>query len=332
MKVLAIASPEHYEMFQPDTVFCHSTELHFLPRDSADQDIVHAIRDADALFVDPVTAVSAAVMDAAPHLRLIHSEGVGYDRIDLAAARNRNIAVCNNAGCNAPAVAELSIMLMTMLLHRMHWGERMVRTGRQGEAVNRLVVDVPKDLADCTVGLVGCGAIGSATARLLQVYGATIVYTARHRKSPEEEAYYQMTYLSPEELAAQSDIVSLHLPATAETHHMVDAAYLARMKPTAFLINTARGAIVDDNALCHALRSGGIAGAALDAYSPEPLPVESPLLQLAMEEPDKLVLSPHQGGISRSCFLRAQSMMWDNLERLSLKKPLLRVVNGSSPL
>lgn len=327
MKVLAIASPEHYTMFQPDTVFRRSTELHFLPRNCREQDILHAIRDVDALFVDPVTVVGPAVMDAAPHLQLIHSEGVGYDLIDLDAARNRQIAVCNNAGCNAPAVAELSIMLMTMLLHRMHWGERMVREGRQGEAVNRLVVDVPRDLADCTVGLVGFGAIGTATARLLQIYGASIVYTARHRKSPEEEARYQMNYLSPEELAENSDIVSLHLPATDETHHMVNAAYLARMKPTAFLINTARGAIVDDSALCDALRGGVIAGAALDAYSPEPLPAESPLLQLAAEEPDKLVLSPHQGGIARSCFLRAQSMMWDNLERLSDGKPLLRVVN-----
>lgn len=263
-----------------------------------------------------------------PNLKMIHSEGVGFDRIDLEAARRRGVYVCNNAGCNAGPVAEQAVMLMSMLLHRTLWGDRMVRAGRQGEAVHILEGDVPLDLSCVTVGLVGFGAIGQATAERLRANGSKVCYYARHRRDPETEARFGVAYLPLEELAARCDIVSLHLPATPESVHLVDRDFLARMKPGSFLVNTARGAIIDDEALCGAIRSGRLAGAALDAYVPEPLPGDHPLLRLAEEFPDRLVLCPHQAGITLSSFRNVYRMLFEDLGLLMAGKRPDRVVNG----
>jgi D-3-phosphoglycerate dehydrogenase len=135
-------------------------------------------------------------------------------------------------------------------------------------------------------------------------------------------------YLPLEELTRQCHIVSLHLPATADSHHLVDRAFLASMRPGAFLVNTARGAIVDDEALCAALRSGHLAGAALDAYDPEPLPPGHPLVTLAAECPDALILCPHQGGITSGAFQMVYRMLFDNLEKLMNGQRPDHVVNG----
>lgn len=328
MKVLAVSNPSRYEKFAPDLPVRRETEIVFLPREDDESEIIQAVRDADALFVSPVTPVTRTLIEQATKLKMIHSEGVGFDRIDLEAAREKGIYVCNNPGCNAPAVAELTVMLMSMLLHRTLWGYREVRAGRQGHAVFALMEDVPFDLSDCTVGLVGFGAIAKATAERLRAYGSTLYYYARHRQSPEVEQAYGASYLPLQELAARCDIVSLHVPANSESIHMIDADFLARMKPTAFLVNTARGALIDDQALCDALRRGTIAGAGLDAYSPEPVPSDHPLLELAKELPDKITFAPHQGGITQASFRTAQRMMWEDFAKITKGGRPDHIVNG----
>ena len=215
-----------------------------------------------------------------------------------------------------------------MLLHRTLWGDRMVKTGFQGQAVKELEMDVPPDLSVATVGLVGFGAIGQETALRLRPNGTRVVYTARHRWPAEVEARCGVTYLPVEELVPSCDIVSLHLPAMAESHHLVDRDFLARMKPGAFLVNTARGAVIDDEALCEAIRSGHLAGAALDCYDPEPVPADHPLVRLAAECPDRLVLLPHQAGITQSSFYNVYRMLFENLQRLIDGERLERIVNG----
>ena len=328
MKALVLSRRERYERFAPDRPIVRETELVFCDRSGTEEEWLAAAADAEALFVTPVTWITENLIARMPNLRLIHCEGVGFDRIDLEAARKRGIYVCNNAGCNAGPVAEQAVMMMTMLLHRTLWGDRMVKTGFQGQAVKELEMDVPPDLSIATVGLVGFGAIGQETALRLRVSGSQVYYYARHRKDPETERRYGVEYLPLEELAERCDIVSLHLPATAESTHMVDRDFLKRMKPGAFLVNTARGAIIDDEALCEAIRSGHLAGAALDCYDPEPVPADHPLVRLAAECPDRLVLLPHQAGITQSSFYNVYRMLFENLQRLADGKRPERIVNG----
>lgn len=328
MRVLVLAPKARYDAYNPDTPASRGAELIFADRGGTEAEWLAAGADAEALFVTPITPITEHLIAQMPNLKMIHSEGVGFDRIDLEAAKRRGIYVCNNAGCNAPAVAELAIMLMSMLLHRTLWGERMVRAGRQNEAVKALEVDIPADLSVSSVGLIGFGAIGQATAERLRAYGSEVYYYARHRASPETEGRLGVRYLPLYELAEHCDIVSLHLPATAESAGMIDGAFFARMKPTAFLVNTARGAVIDDDALCAAIRGGTIAGAALDAYQPEPVGRDHPLVRLAAEFPDRLVLCPHQGGVSQSAFHQAHRMLFADLGKLMAGQRPDHVVNG----
>ncbi len=164
MKALVLASKSRYDAFGPETPAGRSVELIFCNREGTEAEWLSAGWDADALFVTPITVVSADLISKMPNLKLIHSEGVGFDRIDLEAAKARGVYVCNSAGCNAAAVSELSITLMSMLLHRVLWGNRMVRQGRQGEAVRLMEKDIPADLPSPPSGS-GCfGAIGQAVA------------------------------------------------------------------------------------------------------------------------------------------------------------------------
>lgn len=329
MRVLALSHQGRYDRFAPkNSPAYQAAELIFCDRDGTEEEWLAAGGDAEALFVTPVTWVRESLISRMPNLKMIHSEGVGFDRIDLEAARKRGIYVCNDAGCNAGPVAEQAVMLMSMLLRRTLWGDRMVRDGRQGEAVRILEGEVPADLSCATVGLVGFGAIGRATAERLRPNGSKVYYYARHQRDRETECAYGVEYLPLEALAERSDIVSLHLPATAESIHLVDREFLGRMKRGSYLVNTARGAIIDDEALCEAIRSGHLAGAALDAYAQEPLPGGHPLLKLAEEFPDRLVLCPHQGGITLSSFHTLYRMLFEDLGALMAGERPQRIVNG----
>ena len=329
MKVLILTMKKRYDRFAPkDSAAYRAAELIFCDREASEEEWLSAGGDAEVLFVTPVTWVRESLIARMPNLKMIHSEGVGFDRIDLEAARKRGVYVCNNAGCNAGPVAEQAVMLMTMLIHHTLWGHRMVLEGRQGEAVREIEGNVPLDLTAAKVGLVGFGAIGQETAARLRPNGTEVYYYARRRRDEETEKRLGVTYLPLEELATRCDIVSLHLPATAESTHLVDRDFLARMKPGAFLVNTARGAIIDDEALCEAIRSGHLAGAGLDAYAPEPVPADHPLVKLAHEYPDRLILCPHQAGISLSSFRNVYRMLFEDLGRVMAGQRPENIVNG----
>ena len=328
MKVLVLSPKERYDRYARDLEAFRAAELVFCDREGTAEEWLEAGSDAEALVVTPVTPITEKLISAMPRLKMIHCEGVGYDRIDLEAARKRGIYVCNNAGCNAGPVAELAIMMMTMLLRCIIWGDQMVRIGGQGEAVRSLERAPTLDLGLASVGLIGFGAIAQATAKLLQAYGSRVYYYARHRRPEEVERQFGVEFLPLEQLLERCDIISLHLPATAESHHMVDGAFLRQMKKGAYLVNTARGAVIDDAALCEAIRSGHLAGAALDAYMPEPVEKNHPLVQLAAEYPDRLVLCPHQGGLTEQSFRNVYSMLFDNLGRVMDGKRPERIVNG----
>ena len=184
------------------------------------------------------------------------------------------------------------------------------------------------ELSACKVGLVGFGDIARATAERLAPFGCELYYYTRHRRTPEEERKYGVTYLPLEELAETCDIVSLHCAVTDETRNMVDDALLRRMKPTAYLVNTARGDLVDNAALVQALTEGRIAGAGLDTLAPEPVPDGHPLTVLPQEIQDRVALAPHLGGITEASFRRAHAHMWRNAERLAAGERPDCVVNG----
>ena len=328
MHIVVLGQEARYQAYRPAMPFLDQQTPAFLDKDSTEAEIAAASPEAEVLFVDAITPVTASLMDRLPKLRLIHSEGVAYDRIDLDAARQRNIYVCNNKGCNAGAVAEQAILLMLMLLRHALPGDRAVREGRQMEMKERYMVEGITELSACKAGLVGFGDIGRATAERLAPFGCELYYYTRHRRAPEEERKYGVTYLPLEELAAACDIVSLHCAVNDETRNMVDEDFLARMKPTAYLINTARGDLVDNEALRQALLEGRIAGAGLDTLSPEPVPAGHPLTALPPEVQRKVVLAPHLGGITEASFRRAHAHMWRNVEHLAAGERPDNIVNG----
>lgn len=328
MKLLVIGDEKRFKKFLPDMDIARQVDTLVVNRGTSDDQISAQAGDVDFIVADAISPVGAQLMDAFPSLKLVHSEGVAYNAIDVAAARERGVVVCNNAGMNAAAVAEQAILLMLACLRHAVEGDKAVRAGHQIQMKERLMVEGIRDLGDCTVGLVGLGAIARATAVRLQAFGCDVAYWNHRRRSPEEEERLGVRYLPLEELAATCDIVSLHVPVTPETENLVDAAFLNRMKPNGVLVNTARGEIVDQEALAEALMAGTIGGAGLDTLSPEPVAADHPLAVLAGDAAARLVLSPHIGGVTEGSFRRAWTTIWNNIARVAAGEQPVNIVNG----
>jgi phosphoglycerate dehydrogenase-like enzyme len=222
-----------------------------------------AVVDADIVIGDYLfeVPISARVIGAMGRCRLIQQPSVGYQQIDVAAATERRIPVANTAGANDAAVAEHAVMVGLALLRRLTWADSDVRTGGWPQLTLG-----HRDLGGKTWGIVGLGRIGRQVIRRLSTWDVPIVYHDVIRVEPDEETRLGITFMELTELLEASDVVSLHVPLLPSTHHLLDADRLARMKPSAYLINVARGEIVDEHALIQALRDRQIAGAAL-AYT-----------------------------------------------------------------
>jgi lactate dehydrogenase-like 2-hydroxyacid dehydrogenase len=235
---------------------------------------------------DKLDAEIVGVSDA--RARIIANYGVGYDHVDLDAARRAAITVTNTPGVLTEATADLALLLILMTSRRAGEGERELRAGRwTGWRPTHMM---GQSISGKLLGLVGLGRIAMATAMRARALGMRIAYHGRRRATPEDEAALDATFVpSLEELAASADILSIHCPGGPATHHLIDAALLNRMKPSAILINTARGTIVDEAALAEACASGRIAGAGLDVFEREPA-VAARLLEL-----ESVVLLPHLG-------------------------------------
>ncbi len=232
--------------------------------------------------------VDEAFLDASgPALRIVANVAVGFDNIDVAATAARNVIVTNTPGVLTDATADIAIALVLMATRRLGEGERLIRSGTPWAF--DLFFHLGSGVQGKTLGIVGLGQIGQATARRARVLGMEIVYTAPRPAPTGVEAELGARRLPFEELLERADVVSLHCPLRPDTRHLVDAAALARMRPGAFLINTTRGPVVDEEALVEALRLGTIAGAGLDVYEREPA-VHPGLLAL-----ENVVLIPHLG-------------------------------------
>lgn len=260
--------------------------------------------------------VDSVLLDAAPHLRLIQKIGVGMNTIDLEAARARGVAVCNLPGSNSRAVAEHTLGLMLAVLRRIVSFDGLLKAGRGWDRPAE-IEDHLGEIAGRRIGLIGYGAVPQLLAPILGAMGANVCY-ANRREVPGAHGQH----LPLNELLACVDILSLHLPLLPETHHLLNAENLRRMRRGALLINTARGGLVDTAALIDSLRAGHLAGAGIDVFDPEPVSVDHPLLSLP-----NVVLAPHVAWLTQETLERSVNAAVDNCRRLNSGRPLLHQVS-----
>lgn len=251
-------------------------------------ELARLLPDADVLVSTFDYTVSAELLAIGKKLKLVANFGVGYNNIDVAYCHEHNILVTNTPQPVIEPTAEHCFALLHAIAHRTAELDRKMRDP-EVEVTFGVMNNLGVSLYGKTLGIIGMGRIGQAIARRALAAGMRIIYHNRHRLPEAIEARYKATYVEQEQLLAESDFVSLNLPYTPEVHHLIDREALRRMKPTARLINTARGVHVDEDALVEALQTGVIAGAALDVYEHEPK-VHPGLLEL-----DNVVLSPHIG-------------------------------------
>jgi D-3-phosphoglycerate dehydrogenase len=261
-------------------------------------------------------AVPGEVLRAAKKLKLLHKWGVGVDNLDLDAARALGVKVARTTGSNAVPVAEFALGLTLAALRFIALGNAELKKGewRGGRLPAETFM-----LTGKTVGIVGFGAIGTNLAKLLKGFGCRVLYTQRTRLDPAREAELNASYAALPDLLAQSDVVSLNCPLTPETAGMIDAAAFRRMKPTAILVNVARGGVVVEADLVEALRSRTIHGAAFDVFETEPLPADSPLLAPDLE---RLVVTPHLAAIAADNFEKTVRQMFGNIARVARGEPV----------
>lgn len=327
MKILIRISPERVKEFYDLSALPQDWTLIWAGLERDTNKLLAMARDAEAIFVDVTEPVPADLITRMPNLKIIHSEGVGFDQIDLEAATRRGIYVCNNKGGNAKAVAEHTVMLMLALLRRTVEGDMVVRTGRQLEAKTCWMQGGLRELGGMRVGLVGMGDIGRATAKALLGFDARICYYNRTRLRPQEEKDLSLTYLPMEELLKQCDIISLHIAANPQTRNFMNWEKFSLMKKGSMLINTARGEIVNQPDLIKALEQGLIAAAGLDCFTPEPVLLDNEMLNLPAKLEYKLTYSPHIAGVTPESMKRMHKMSWENIMAVAKGRVPLNVVN-----
>jgi phosphoglycerate dehydrogenase-like enzyme len=266
-----------------------------------------ALADAECLVGFGDGSMDDAFYKRAPKLKLVQLLSAGYDRIE--AARRAGVPVCNNGGANSTAVSEHAIMLMLAVSRSLIWQHGNVSGGRwRGNNASEVKL---YEMYGKTLGIVGLGTIGRKTARLARAFGMRVQYYDVVRLSEEHAEQIGVRFALLEELLKTSDIVSLHVPLLAETRHMINAERLKMMKPSAYLINTCRGPVVDEPALIEALTNGTIAGAGLDVFDQEPPPPNNPLFSLK-----NVVLTAHFAGPTWDTQYSRFRNAFDNCQRV----------------
>ncbi|WP_207568680.1 2-hydroxyacid dehydrogenase [Mycolicibacterium tusciae] len=262
--------------------------------------------------------ISGGDLEMAPRCRLVHKLGAGVNTIDVETATRLGIAVANMPGANAPSVAEGTVLLMLAALRRLTELDRVTRDGN-GWPSDPSLGETVRDIGGCTVGLIGYGNIAKRVEAIVRAMGtpaSRVLHT-----STRDDGLPGWRALS--DLLSESDIVSLHIPLTDQTAGLLDRRALASMRSDAVLVNTSRGAVIDEDALVDALRSGGLAAAGLDVFAVEPIPAGNPLLTLA-----NVVLTPHVSWYTLDTMRRYLEVAVDNCRRIRDGRDLANVVNG----
>ncbi|RLE60442.1 MAG: D-glycerate dehydrogenase [Thermoprotei archaeon] len=250
------------------------------------EELIEKVKDKDGLLCLLTDKIDAEVMDAAPNLKVISTYSVGFDHIDVEAATKRGIYVTHTPGVLTDAVAEFTVGLILAITRRILEADKIIRSGEWNKPWNPFFLTGP-ELKGKTIGLIGFGRIGIAVAKRLSSFDVKILYYDVTRRW-DVESILGVEYTDIETILKESDIVSLHVPLLKSTYHLIGEKELKMMKKTAYLINTARGPVVDTEALVKALKEGWIAGAALDVFEQEPLPSGHPLTKL-----ENVILTPH---------------------------------------
>jgi len=294
-------------------------ELNWIPYSASEEEKLPLVQEADFLVLHPA-AISENLFRSAKKLRLLQLLTAGFDKIDLELAKELNVPVATNGGANSWAVAEHAVALLLCLYKQLLHCDRATREGSWRKGIAGKTIH---EITGKTVGLVGAGNIGRKVARRLAAFEAKIIYYDVIQ-AEEIERDLGARRVELDELFREADIITLHVPSTEQTRGLVNRERLAMMKPTAVLINTSRGDVVDEAALVEALREGRIAGAGLDVFCEEPLPAGSPLAEL-----DNVVLSPHIAGHSYEGWYHRSRFAWQNIQRvaagqepLSIARPL----------
>jgi phosphoglycerate dehydrogenase-like enzyme len=293
----------------------HQVDVVLVPPPPAQSAVMAACTGADLVIGDQrhKHRVDRQVLEHMRGCKLVQMPSVGFDTVDHRAAAELGIPVANAAGYNKDAVADWTVMAMIALLRHSFYGDRAMRAGRWRPDDPVRSEMLGRELGAVTIGIIGLGNVGSSVARRLAAFGSRILFTdvvARDFAGAER--------VDLDTLLRRSDIVCVHTPLDVDTGALIGAAALAKMKRGAFLINAARGPIVDEEALVEALVSGHLAGAGLDVYEVEPLAVDSPLRSI-----ENVILSPHAGGATVEADARLMEMVGENL---------LRALDGLAPL
>lgn len=279
---------------------------------TAPEDVAARIGDAEVVFINKVR-LTDEIFAACPNLKLVSILATGYNIVDLAAAKRRGITVCNVPGYSTRAVVQMTFALLLEICQQVGLHSGAVHTGRWQTCPDFCFWDRPLiELDGKTMGIVGYGAIGSAVGTVAQAFGMKLLVTARHERPVPEGA----RFVSLPELLAQSDVVSLHCPQTAENARMIDAGALAQMKDGAILLNTARGGLLDEQAVADALRSGKLLAAGMDVVSAEPIRADNPLLTAP-----NCFLTPHIAWAPLETRRRLQAISAENLRAFLAGKP-----------
>ncbi len=268
------------------------------------EELKDSLKDADAALLGN-DVCNSEVLSSAKNLKVVSRHGVGVDNVDLEAATQNGIIVANTPSVNKTAVAEHTMALILSLLRRIPQADASLRSGRW-EGLKFM----GNELAGKKLGIIGLGAIGTEVAKRAKCFGMDVLYLKRRRREDLEKEM-GIVYRPLEQLLRESDIVSIHLPLTPETKGMIGKGELALMNKDAYLINTARGGVVDDDALAEALMKEGIAGAALDVFGEEPPDFDDPLFQL-----DNVVFTPHVGAYTLEAVRKMDLISAENIVKV----------------
>ena len=308
-------SAERHELFMEQAY--PEMETIIVADSASNEEKVEACRNAEAIIM-VAASISVDVLKGCPNVKLLQGIGAGFDKVDVKAINALGIPYANNGGSNAIPVAEFTLSLITGIARGVFRGAQNAKEGKWNSGLR----ETPSwEINGKCVGIIGMGAIGQRVAKMLISYDCDTVYYKRTRLSEELERELHARYLPLDELLQFSDVVTMHNSLNKSTIGIIGREQLAIMKPSSFLINTTRGACIDQLALYEALVSGRIAGAGLDVLALEPTPQDNPLWQL-----NNVVITPHQSGISQESVTRSAAFAFANVRRAVLGEPIQSLV------
>jgi len=323
MKIAVLTSKTMYDKYTKPEMIPEGTQVEFIKNAI---DLKAQKTDAQIALINSMMDFGPAEMDAMPNLKMICTEGVAFNKVNLQAAKDRNIFVCNARAANATQVAEHAIMLILTLVHRYDEGSAAMRGGKAGDIKKSFMGEGLKDLSMMKVGIVGFGAIGKELAKRLYPFGCQLYYYDPFPAKEEVEKALNVSSMGLDELLKECDIISLHLPVTEETKGLINKEKIALMKDSAIIINTSRGEIVNTADVAEAIKTGKLWGAGIDTFDPEPALPTDPLIALPEPYSYRVAISPHIGGTTVAAFQNMYNIFWNNVKALTEgKEPLTRV-------